>query len=659
MQLKYMLLFSAILCSLNLFSQEKRGMTPLDVAKLEYVGSGALAEDGSKAIYTLRSQADPLKENKSATYSLHVYDLNERTSTALVTEGSVGDISFRPGHSTVTYLSKLEGDEGTSLYEIPVGGGTAQKILSYETSISAYSWSPDGSKLIFLANKPKAKVENALPYSPELYEMEPTYKRAFLATPGEGEPKEFMMEGNFTDLAWNPDGKRVAFSATPTPFVDDLLMAQHILIVNTSTMNLAGEVDHSGKLGDFCWSPDGAEIAFIGGADKHDPVAGRLFVAPATGGKPLRLEAEFKGKFESIEWIDPNYISFLASTGTESVKGLASPNAEKYPVVIGEFEGLSVNSFDANVEGRAIYTIDSWEHPTELFVMMGKGKKLERLTNSNPWLDEIALGKQEVIRYNARDGMEIEGMVIYPLNYSKDERYPMITVVHGGPEAHYDNGWLTAYSMAGQVGAAKGYAVFYPNYRGSTGRGLEFTLSSQADPAGKEFDDIVDGVDYLVEKGLADEKKVGVTGGSYGGYATGWLATRYTEKFAAGVMFVGISNKVSKWGTTDIPNEEYLVHARKWVYEDYDFFLKRSPVYYADQCKTPLLIMHGKEDTRVHPGQSMELYRHIKTRTNTPVELVFYPGEGHGNAKSTARYDYNLRMLDWFDKYLMKEKSRS
>jgi dipeptidyl aminopeptidase/acylaminoacyl peptidase len=181
---------------------------------------------------------------------------------------------------------------------------------------------------------------------------------------------------------------------------------------------------------------------------------------------------------------------------------------------------------------------------------------------------------------------------------------------------------------------------------------VAFSLTSQGDPAGKEFDDVVDGVDYLIGTGLVDATKVGVTGGSYGGYATGWFSTRYTDRFAAGVMFVGISDNVSKWGTTDIPNEEYLVHARKWVYEDYDFFLKRSPIYYAGQCKTPLLIMHGKEDPRVHPSQSMELYRHIKSRTETPVELVFYPGEGHGNANSTARYDYNLRLMAWFDKYL-------
>jgi dipeptidyl aminopeptidase/acylaminoacyl peptidase len=183
---------------------------------------------------------------------------------------------------------------------------------------------------------------------------------------------------------------------------------------------------------------------------------------------------------------------------------------------------------------------------------------------------------------------------------------------------------------------------------------VSFSKSSQGDPAGLEFNDIVDGIDFLIEKGIVDKTKVGVTGGSYGGYATAWMSTKYTDRFAAGVMFVGISNNISKWGTSDIPEEMYYVHELNHIYDDYDFYLKRSPIYYAGQAKTPLLIAAGAGDTRVDPGQSKELYRHIKTRTQTPVRLVLYPGEGHGNRNATARFDYNIRLMQWFDTYLMK-----
>jgi dipeptidyl aminopeptidase/acylaminoacyl peptidase len=297
------------------------------------------------------------------------------------------------------------------------------------------------------------------------------------------------------------------------------------------------------------------------------------------------------------------------------------------------------------------FSAASPQHPAELFVMTDGMP--ERVTDTNAWLADKRLAPQEVIEFEARDGLMLQGMLIRPLDYEGGERVPLIMIVHGGPESHYSNTWLTAYSLLGQMAAAKGYAVFYPNYRGSTGRGVAFSKTSQAEPAGAEFDDLVDGVEHLVEIGLVDADRVGVTGGSYGGYATGWLATRYTERFAAGVMFVGISNKVSKVGTTDIPNEEFLVHARKRPWDNWQFFLERSPIYYADDTETPLLIMHGAEDPRVHPTQSMELYRHLKLRSDAPVRLVFYPGEGHGNRKATARFDYTLRAFRWFDHYLM------
>ena len=210
--------------------------------------------------------------------------------------------------------------------------------------------------------------------------------------------------------------------------------------------------------------------------------------------------------------------------------------------------------------------------------------------------------------------------------------------------------------MAGQMAAAKGYAVFYPNYRGSTGRGVAFSRLSQGDPAGREFDDLVDGVDHLIAMGLVNKKKVGITGGSYGGYASAWGATYYSNRFAASVMFVGVSDLVSKVGTTDIQHEMYHVHLGFWPWEKWDEMLLRSPIYYANQSRTPTLIMHGEGDTRVDPGQAKEFYQHLRLRGKAPVRLVMYPGEGHGNTKSASRYDYSLRMFRWFDHFLMKGK---
>ena len=261
------------------------------------------------------------------------------------------------------------------------------------------------------------------------------------------------------------------------------------------------------------------------------------------------------------------------------------------------------------------------------------------------------LGKQEVVSWQSQDDKRIDGVLVYPVDYAKGTRYPCIVMVHGGPEASVPHGWNTRYSDPGQVAAGRGFFVFYPNYRGSTGRGVAFAKDHQSDYGGKEFNDVIDGVDHLIEQGLVDKDRVGITGGSYGGFATAWCSTFHSERFAAGVMFVGISNQISKSGTTDIPDEMFHVHARKRIWDDWQFFMERSPIYYVEKCETPLLILHGKNDTRVHPSQSMELYRNLKI-LEKPVRLVFYPGEGHGNRKSAGRYDYNLRMMRWMQHYL-------
>jgi dipeptidyl aminopeptidase/acylaminoacyl peptidase len=298
------------------------------------------------------------------------------------------------------------------------------------------------------------------------------------------------------------------------------------------------------------------------------------------------------------------------------------------------------------------FAADSPRHPAEVFVLAATASAPKRLTNSNPWLETIRFAPQEVVTFKARDGQELQGILIKPLVAPAGGRAPLILTVHGGPEAHDSNGWLTGYASPGQVAAARGFAVFYPNYRGSTGRGVAFSKLSQGDPAGKEFDDLVDAVDHLVATGVADKAKVGITGGSYGGYATGWASTYYSDRFAAGVMFVGISDKISKVGTTDIANEEFLVHARKRPWDAWQFMLERSPIYHAGKSKTPLLLLHGKDDPRVHPTQSLELYRYLKLHGKAPVRLVWYPGEQHGNRRAASRLDFNLRMLQWFEHYL-------
>lgn len=623
-------------------------LTPEDVARIEQVTGAVISPEGDKIAYQLLVPADPTEDNAPARTHLYVFDVATQQSTPYDTTHRVGNIEFRPENNSLSFTTKREADSATAVYEIPAGGGEAEKLFEFDANISSYDWHPDGTQLAFVSSEPEEDDTSALPYQPEIYETDLQDSKAYLTSLDGQPPRELEVEGHVTGVQWSPDGSRLAVSAAPTSLVDDFYTSQKIFIVDGNTLKVTAEVDHKAKMGQIKWSPDGDKIAFIAGADENDPMEGRILIAEATGGSPQLFQQEFEGMFHAISWRDNNTLNFLASEGVYSSIGTLGVNGEMNRTF--EDQNTNITNFSVAGDNSIAFLGNTAQHPNELFRISSGESSAERITTSNLWLQDEQMGKQEVITYNAEDGMEIQGILIHPVGTTG--RSPLITVVHGGPEAHYDNGWLTAYSMPGQVGAGQGYAVFYPNYRGSTGRGITFAKSSQGDPAGKEFDDIIDGIDYLVENYDVDREKVGVTGGSYGGYATAWMATRHTDRFAAGVMSVGISNNISKWGTSDIPEEMFLVHSRKRIWDDYEFFLERSPIFYAGQAQTPLLIMHGKEDTRVDPGQSYELYRHIKTRTDTPVRLVLYPGEGHGNNKSTARYDFNLRMMRWFNTYL-------
>lgn len=634
-------------------------MTPMDVASVEMAGNVTISPDGSHIVYTKSIPANPLEDNETRSSELHILDTDTEESTALYTETGVGNINFRPEHGTITFTTTMEDEESNALYQLPVEGGEPEKLFQFDTSILGYRWHDDGDHIVFMANEPLDEAESKLPYEPDIYEEGLANRKGYITnvTHDDHDPHRLQVDGSIYKAEWSPDGDQIAISVAPTPHIDDRYMYQTVKVIDYDTREVAHEIDNEGKIAQIRWSPDGENLALRAGNDLHDPIDGRIMIVSSEGGTPQNIYPQFEGKFEHIEWTSDNEIHFIASESTERTFGRIDPDGSGYTRIIHQ-EALVLNSFSFADDGTAAFQVNTPAHPNEVYLWDGRRDNLpERMTVSNDWLENKSLGEQRVITYEARDGaFEIEGLLVLPLGYEEGDEVPLIVEVHGGPEAHYENGWLTNYSMPGHLGAARGFATFYPNYRGSTGRGLEFITSSQGDLAGREFDDIVDGVDYLIDEGIVDEDRVGVTGGSYGGYATAWMSTYYSDRFAAGVMFVGISNNLSKWGTSDIPEELYLVHSRERVYNNWDKYLENSPIFHVDNAQTPLLIMHGAEDTRVHPGQSLELYRHIKVRRPyVPLRLVWYPGEGHGNARATSQLDYNLRMLRWFESFLIED----
>lgn len=641
---------------------QKTGFTPVDVARIRSVMSADVSPNGKWIAYTATRPRDPLKDvSGSAAVELFVVNSDTGKSRPFVTgKVSIRGVSWTPDGTGLSFLTKRSDDKNTALYVIPIDGGEAQKKLEHATSISSYQWSPDGKHIAFLATESEDKSKKDLAtkgFNAEGYEENLKNVRIWVAASGadSSEARLLDIEGSATEVHWSPNGKQIVSAVAPTSLIDHHYMYRRIRIIDVASGQVVKKIENPGKIDEIAWSPDGTRLAFLSGEDINDPSEGRLMIASVATGKFTDIMPDYLPNVVDIAWTGNDALNFLAHDGCVSAFGTVTADGSKRSFVWPS-KGAVFDSFtQADNNSRLALVGESPLHSYEVFTtnIEGDGKVApRRLTDVNPWFANRKFAKQEIVEYKARDGVMVQGILVHPLNAEKGKRYPLIMAIHGGPESHVPNGWVTRYTYPGQLGAARGFATFYPNYRGSTGRGVAYAKSHQADYGGKEFNDILDGIDHLVKMGLVDRKKVGVTGGSYGGFASAWCATKLSQHFAASVMFVGISNQISKSGTTDIADEMFLVHARKRIWEDWQFFLERSPVYHVENARTPILILHGKEDTRVHPSQSMELYRNLKILNKVPVRLVFYPGEGHGNRKSAARYDYNLRLMRWMEHYL-------
>jgi dipeptidyl aminopeptidase/acylaminoacyl peptidase len=643
-------------------------LTAQNVASLRAVSRAVISPDAKHVAFVrLVPRQAGVDEDGTPWNELWVQDLapvrevdDGRERPFVTGKVDVGSVEWTRDGSGIAFLAKRGDDKFTSLYVISADGGEGRRVLSMESDVSAFSFSPDGRRVAVVASDPEDEAKKKLKekgFKQEIYEEDWRPERVWIAPVGETTemPRKLPLEDSAHDVEWSPADERLLVTLAPTPLVDDGYMRVRIRIVDSASGEILARIQNPGKLGQVAWSPDGKHVALVSGADIHDPSAGRLCVCSSEGGEPFDLLPGWEGDASALAWQDASTLMYLGSEGVGSVFGKVTidANGKATNKRILEPGQPVLTSFTLSKDGQhAAFTGSAPTHPLEMFTMSHGDARPKRLTDSNPWLAKVRFAPEEIVRWKARDGVELEGILVRPLDEEKGRRYPLILCVHGGPESHDDAGWQTGYSKPGQVAAAEGIATFYPNYRGSTGRGLIFSELSQGDPAGKEFDDLVDAVDHLISIGLVDKTKVGVTGGSYGGYATAWCSTKFSERFAAGVMFVGISDKISKVGTTDIADEDFFVHLRKRPWEEWQMMLERSPIYWAGQCKTPLIILHGKDDPRVNPGQSRELYRHLKLHGQAPVRLVIYPGEGHGNRKACSRYDYNLRMMQWMVHYL-------
>ncbi len=630
----------------------------MDLLKIQFVNEAVISPDGSKIAFTKIVPEGVEIDRGRNNSELHVWDIDKNSGTSLITgDVYIQNIAWDFEGKFISFLSSLD-ESGTQVHRIsPAANSSAEALTQVSGSILDYAWNPNKNELAYtVQSAPYRHPLYDRGFDAEVYEENLPTIDLYIQEVGK-EAKKVTENLIVRDFEWKPDGKMLAIQTTENYLVDEDYMFREIHLLDPRNGKTELLVDKHGKLGPMTWSPDGKLLAFISGENINDPVRGCLFATEVAKKQPFaqltNLVAGFQGHVTHVEWLDEQTLAYSSDEGTRTtIRSQSIAQKVEESKILLEAGLLAFSSFSQHKSETFAISGNTSAYPSELHIFNSSDKKLTRLTFSNRWLESVQLAKQETIKFAARDGLSIEGVLIYPVNYEEGKQYPLITNIHGGPEACVLDGWTTGYGTWGQIAAGRDFFVFSPNYRSSSGRGVEFSRLGYGRLALEEFDDVLDGIDYLIGKGMVDPQKVGIGGGSYGGYFAAWAATKHSERFAASCVFVGVSNQISKRNTTDIPWEDYYVHWGLWTDDALEQVYESSPVRHVRNNQTPTLILHGKMDPRVHPSQSLELYRGLKMHGNAPVRLVWYPREGHGNAEQPHRIDYATRTMQWFEYYL-------
>jgi len=658
-----------------------------DLLDFKFVRTLDISPDGRRVVYA-REWIDA-EDNKYYS-NLWIYDREADTHTQY-TFGKHKDRTpvFSPGGTQIAFCSSRDKQDG--IYLIAADGGAEQEILRRRGSLGNLSWSPGGTQLLFLFRKaynaPASESEEDVKES----QKEPVYrhiKRLWYRLDGDGwrpedgfhvwrydlRRKEAVQitHGRYDEECplFSPDGRSIAFVVNRRKDPDREFLYRDIIVCDPNGRRERKLNKPDGPAYSLSWSPDGKYLAYIGHDNPHDAWGStneNLWIVSISGAKARNLTKKFDttlydptisdtddafgGPTPPVWSADSRKLYFGAPRhGSNDLYSIArrggSPRVEAH----GKW---AIQDFRADAARKVMaMRIADPKSAGDLWVMKlnrGRSGKPQRISEVNRSLfRQIDIGKPQSIWFRSYDGTRVHGWILKPQNFKQRRKYPAIVQVHGGPRAQYGN--VLFHEM--QYLAACGYVVFYCNPRGSQGYGEAFTKAIIGDWGGPDYEDVMAGTDFLCEQPFVDPKRVGITGGSYGGYMTNW-AIGHTNRYKAAVTQRSVVNLISFFGSSDVgydTKEEFL--ATPW--DQFDELVRMSPLTYVKKMRTPLLIIHSEQDLRCNVEQADELYAMLKYLGRT-VEYVRFPEEPHGLSRG-GRPDRRMARLrfisDWFDKYL-------
>lgn len=568
---------------------------------------------------------------------------------------------WSPDGQWIGFLSSREGSR--NVWRIKISGGEARQLTFEKGSISSFEWSPDGSMIAFLMADPKSEEEKQAEREKrdarvvgEDWRLTRLYVRGL----GEEDKSRLLTPGNYTvgvsfggqPFDWSPDGRTIAFSHQPTPLANDWTqsdLSQVDLVTGKITPIAGTAAAESGPH----YSPDGRFLAFTASDDPPTwAFSGSVKVMERNGGNLRTLASTYDQQPGIVGWSRDGSRIFISEThGTvNAITALPLDGGSEQPVSSAE---VMVNSPNLNrTRTHFGFSSQDFDRPPEAYATSVAHFDAHPVSQVQE-LPAIPIGRNEVIQWNSPDGRQIEGVLTYPVGYRSGSRVPLLLVVHGGPTGVFTRSFLGnsgSYPLA--AFASNGYALLRVNPRGSSGYGKEFRYANYQDWGGGDYQDLMAGVDHVVEMGVADADRLGVMGWSYGGYMTSWIITQ-THRFQAASVGAGVTNLMSFTGVSDVPGfvPDYF-HGEYW--ETFDSWRSHSAMFQVGGVKTPTLIQHGGQDQRVPISQSYE-FRNALLQQGVPVKMVVYPRQPHGIQEPKLLLDAMHRNLDWFNQWILKK----
>jgi len=630
--------------------QERRAMTTDDGLDMVQVGGAMISPDGSWVLFS-KSELN-WEENERETTWWRVSTEGGEPYRYIGDDGG-GNFQFSPDGSRLAFTRSV--DDESQLFLLPTTGGEAVQLSEHETSIGSYAWSEDGLKIIFVATEPRTEEEEEA--------REAGYDAIFVDEGPNGQQSgnwnnlwlievESGAERRLTDtdhrigsFSVAPNGDRILFTSRIENRRNQQNLSE-IQLLEVEAGTIRRLTDNSAPEGRLSWAPDGRSFAYTARTDgEWELLLDKIWVMDPDGGDRRIVSGAFDGNIGNFVWApDASAILFSGLHGTNNNLYRINLGSDSIEQITSSVGSLAPSSFSRD-RVKMAYVFQDFDTPADIWVGPTDGTGAVQLTDVNPTItDELVLGQGEVIRWESRDGTEIEGILMLPAEYQSG-MLPLLLHIHGGPAGVFRN----SFSASNHVWAGLGYAQLFPNVRGSSGYDDDLLRGNLRDIGSGDYEDLMTGVDELISRGIADPDKLGLRGWSYGGILGGWTITQ-TDRFKGASVGAMVSDWTSEYGP-GFNHDVRLWYIGGTPWDNTDEWRERSALTHVANVTTPTLVLHGINDRTDTEPQSMMFFQALKDQGKI-TRYIRFPREPHGFQEPRHQRTRDVEEIRWIQKYV-------